>query len=172
MRVKIQEGDKILIDLATDKSTVTIGRGSECDIRILNQNISRSHLAIKQEDGKVYISNISSSNWVLFNEEKINPNEWSEYSNTHGLELPGEIEVSVSLETSIKEETDNEPTNSFNFDPELSGDLELIRKKKKRNHKIHTPRSEEKESNKGQTLLFILTVIGLLLYINRDLFLN
>ncbi|MCO4754417.1 MAG: FHA domain-containing protein [Bacteriovoracaceae bacterium] len=174
MRVKIQEQQKTLTDLSTDKTLITIGRGSECDIRILNQNISRSHLQIKKENGKVYISNISSNNWFGLNEDKLTTDEWVELLDTHTLLLPGELQVFITLDKSKNDIADNEPTNSYNYESDLTGELELDtkRKKTKRKTKVKTQIkdvSESPQNNKSQLLLCIIVFIGLVLYINRDL---
>lgn len=84
-----------------EEDRVIIGRGEDCQIQINSRHISKHHLEIVQEgDLSFRIKNLSNSNWIALNEEKLDLGDSGEYNETSCLALPGNIKVSV------------EPTNS------------------------------------------------------------
>lgn len=98
MQVQVFENEKIVFDNDVKKDNIILGRGSDCDIRVISEAISRHHIEIKSEEGKVYIKNLSKSNWFILNDEKVSDNEFIEYFDFYQLVLPGNIEVKVVLE--------------------------------------------------------------------------
>lgn len=58
-----------------------IGRGSQADLIIANDGISRKHLLIEVVDGeKVYLTDLASANGTLIASQKLNPHEKLEFS--------------------------------------------------------------------------------------------
>lgn len=65
-----------------------IGRGKECDIRILDLMISRKHCQIEERNGVFYIKDLKSTNKTILNkkivedEEKLNTGDIIKVGNT------------------------------------------------------------------------------------------
>src|SRR4051812_15908 len=54
---------------------VILGRDSSADLTVSDQGISRKHAKFTKEDGKVFITDLGSSNGSYVNDKKINPGE-------------------------------------------------------------------------------------------------
>lgn len=52
---------------------MTLGRDSSADITVSDQGISRKHAKISKENGKIFITDLSSSNGTFINDKKIVP---------------------------------------------------------------------------------------------------
>ncbi|MBC77107.1 MAG: hypothetical protein CME64_13925 [Halobacteriovoraceae bacterium] len=165
MKIKLEDKEKVLIDVETDKENVSLGRGSDCDIRVLNPAVSRSHLSIKVENGQLYISNISSNNWILLNGERISPNKWIPYFDFHELELPGDIQVSISYDSSTVSEAAPVVNKKQEESPALNPALEEKLRKARKNKKVRRPYESEK-SNWPIKIAVAIAIIGALVYYN------
>jgi len=53
------------------KNAITIGRGSECDIQIVTDFVSRQHATIKRDDSETIIEDRSSTNGIFVNAERV-----------------------------------------------------------------------------------------------------
>lgn len=98
MQIQVLENEKVVFDNDVKKDIVILGRGSDCDIRCISEAISRHHLEIKKENGKIFVKGLSKNNWFVLNEEKVNHGDYIEYFAFYELILPGNIEVKVVLE--------------------------------------------------------------------------
>lgn len=114
--LKFKTGDELEISL--DQEVIILGRASDCDIVLNSPNISRKHLQIKQVENEMFIKDISSSNWVSYNGDKLSKEEETEYFDFVELVLPDEIVVKAKYDI----QTDPEPEP----DPEV--DIKPIRK--------------------------------------------
>ena len=56
---------------AVDQSQVTIGRSSECDIQIDDDNVSRKHAQIGCQDGLVWLRDLGSTNGSYVNSKRV-----------------------------------------------------------------------------------------------------
>jgi pSer/pThr/pTyr-binding forkhead associated (FHA) protein len=54
-----------------DAPQMTIGRGSECEIRIFTHFVSRQHARLKRTEGKVTIEDCGSTNGVFVNSVRV-----------------------------------------------------------------------------------------------------
>ena len=63
--IKPQGSDRI--DLSLTKDTITIGRSSRCDIRLIDSKISRIHCVVERKDRKVVIRDLNSKNGIKIN---------------------------------------------------------------------------------------------------------
>ncbi len=94
----------------SDKSTLKIGRGHLCDIRVSDISVSRSHAEIEFNDGKFLIRDTKSKfgTLVLFDEE-------FEINSKHSLMLQsGRCLYEFSIEKEAIEEENEGATESEN----------------------------------------------------------
>jgi two-component system, cell cycle response regulator len=85
------------------QAEMTLGRDAAADITVSDQSISRKHAKITKHDGKVFITDLGSSNGSFINDKKIEP----------GKEMPLVKEDMIKLGNSI-----------FKFLP--AGELEIL----------------------------------------------
>lgn len=80
-----------------EKEEVILGRSKSCDIVVKDDHVSREHLEItKDPAGTIFIRDLTSSNWVSYNEEKLPKDERTNYYDFAPLLLPGNIRVKIA----------------------------------------------------------------------------
>lgn len=84
-------------EFTSDKDRIIIGRGTACDIKIVNNSVSREHLEISIKDGLILVKDISSSNWVSYNDEKLSKDDYTEYFDFINLELPENVLIKLQI---------------------------------------------------------------------------
>ena len=57
--------------MALTKKTITIGRGTHCDIQILTHFVSREHARITTDQGTAIIEDLASTNGVFVNSIRV-----------------------------------------------------------------------------------------------------
>ena len=97
------DGEEVILE--SEEKVVSVGRGANCDIVIPDDQISRKHLSIKEEEGILYIKDLTLSNWVSYNEDKLSKSEYIQYFDFARLMLPGDIRLVLRTEESIVDET-------------------------------------------------------------------
>ncbi|MBL7665357.1 MAG: FHA domain-containing protein [Bacteriovoracaceae bacterium] len=80
MRLEVQypDGEKEILEFK--QKVVTIGRGSENDLQLAIEGVSRRHLKIEEIKNQFFITDVGSSNGTLLNDEKIEPHKPVEFS--------------------------------------------------------------------------------------------
>jgi diguanylate cyclase (GGDEF)-like protein len=67
---------------ALNTKTMVIGRGSECEIPMLDSSLSRAHAQVlKKESGRFYVSDLNSTNGTYLNDQKLMPGKPIEVKN-------------------------------------------------------------------------------------------
>ena len=69
--VVIRQGQQILREIRLYKSSLEIGRSSDCEIQLDDRNVSRSHARIVRADGEYFIEDLGGKNGVFIHKEKI-----------------------------------------------------------------------------------------------------
>lgn len=69
--VVIRLGQQILREIRLYKSSLEIGRSSDCEIQLADLNVSRSHARIVRVDDAYFIEDLGGKNGVFLNKEKI-----------------------------------------------------------------------------------------------------
>ena len=100
LRLKLQEARKsqacLVIVLgkplgkrfALNSKTMVIGRGSECEIPVLDGSLSRAHAQVsKKEGGRSYVSDLDSTNGTYLNDQKLTPGKAVEVNNGDLLKM-------------------------------------------------------------------------------------
>lgn len=95
MKVTIitDDGEKLIYELEDEQAIV--GRGDQCSIQVANEHISRKHLGIYYREGNFFIKDLTLSNWVSYNGDKLPKNEEVQYYDFSPLILPGKLTVKI-----------------------------------------------------------------------------
>jgi pSer/pThr/pTyr-binding forkhead associated (FHA) protein len=67
--IEDDDGRRTVVPIVTDE--ITIGRGENCAVRLLEKNVSRRHGRLFREDGIFYIEDLNSFTGILLNGERI-----------------------------------------------------------------------------------------------------
>ena len=71
-----------------NSKTMVVGRGSECQIPILDSSLSRAHAQVlKKESGRFYVSDLGSTNGTYLNEQKLTSSRAVEVKNGDLLKM-------------------------------------------------------------------------------------
>ncbi len=97
MFLKIIKDETTLDEIEIPKDVIIIGRSEDCDITIDSHFISRKHLEIRKENGGIFLKDISSGNWVSYNNEPLSKEGAAEYFSFSTLALPGGFEIKVDV---------------------------------------------------------------------------
>jgi len=126
------------------KERVIVGRKSECDITINNKMISREHLEIIVKEGKISIRDITASNWVSCNKEKLSKIVPTLYMEDTELLLPADYIVKIysehserSFEIELENDFDNEMTREKKSQAPKKEKIKKVTPKKESVEKIH-----------------------------------
>lgn len=68
--VVIRQGQQILREIRLYKSSLEIGRSSDCEIQLADNAVSRRHARIVRADGDYFIEDLGGKNGVFINKEK------------------------------------------------------------------------------------------------------
>src|SRR5512139_2641696 len=59
---------------ALNSKTMVIGRGSECEIPLLDSSLSRAHAQVlKKDNGRFYLNDLHSTNGTYLNDQQLTP---------------------------------------------------------------------------------------------------
>lgn len=95
MRLSVQiEFDKML-DLKTEKTSVSVGRSPNCDLVISHDSISRLHCQIEQINGEFFVTDTGSSNGTFINGKRLETHARTKYLPSQVLKL-GRLDCEVS----------------------------------------------------------------------------
>jgi len=73
---------------ALKSKTIVIGRGSECEIPLLESSLSRTHAQmLKKRNGRFYVKDLDSTNGTYLNDQKLTPGKAVEVTNGDFLKL-------------------------------------------------------------------------------------
>lgn len=73
MYLKVNDGEKDWYYKFKDKKEITIGRGSNNDITIKAEGVSRLHLKVLDEDGEFFVEDQGATNGTFVNDQKMEP---------------------------------------------------------------------------------------------------
>lgn len=89
MRIQVNLFDQESQNHVVNQNKVSIGRSSQCDVIINHESMSRKHCLIEIENGKIYVTDLKSTNGVSIDGVKIAPNEKTFYLNSLPLMVGG-----------------------------------------------------------------------------------
>ena len=68
-----RQGNENWRELILTEGQLIVGRGNECDLQITDKELSRKHLSILKSEGKVWITDLNSTNGTRLDGETIQP---------------------------------------------------------------------------------------------------
>jgi hypothetical protein len=176
-----QSGEVQQYQFDEDHHIIVIGRSQKCDISISSEHISRQHLEIIRRDADIYIKDLTLSNWVLYNDEKLPKNQEILYYDFASLILPGGFSVRITEEVEEKTGHLNRTITGTNSTIKATGDakpfiktMSGIHNKKSFPYKDSIPKDEQTGPTKSSILMtgrmrelskFILIFLAVLLFI-------
>ena len=89
-----------------NKEIAIIGRRSNCDVCVPSEYVSREHLEVEVVKEAILIRDITSSNWVSYNNEKLSKTEQTKYFDFSPLVLPGDFIVNIEAGRSFEVDSD------------------------------------------------------------------
>lgn len=123
--------------LSVNKSKVMVGRGSNCDVVIVLEGISRQHCTIeKAPNGVLYITDLGSTNGVMINNQRLKPGVPTPYAPFHSLSIGSIPWVSIEMEAQDMERTVAAYRNSLNQISQETRTIVLDRGEEKKRAKL------------------------------------
>lgn len=88
---------------SVQKQAAIVGRGSNCDIIIVAEGVSRQHLKVEaSRTGVCYVTDLGSTNGTILDGKRLRPNTPTPYAPFHTLSI-GSIPA-ISIETGVSAE--------------------------------------------------------------------
>jgi hypothetical protein len=155
------ESDK----LEVNSTEVTVGRGATNDIVVSDDQISRVHLGIKAENDTLYIKDLTLSNWVSYNDEKLSKIDYVQYFDFAKLVLPGGISLKISMfdeeDSSELENSIESITSTHRINREKTSSINSKKKTNKRERKSkNLVKKDEKGMKEFFVMAFVLIAVG------------
>lgn len=150
-----------------DNSTITVGRSPQCEVVINHESMSRKHCLIEVEDGKIYVSDLGSTNGVTIDGQRLKPNEKTFYLNSLPLVI-GAATVTIDLtedKTPIVQKITPAKAITKESSRERTSTLELETKQLKTQKKKSTAPQEDKDKDKKKKEVMAAIVVALILVI-------
>lgn len=94
INVNIDDQDET-IQYEIKKNIIVVGRSNDCDIKIDSDHISRKHLEISLDGETIYLKDLTLSNWVSYNNEKLTKKDYIQYFDFAPLVLPGGVSIHI-----------------------------------------------------------------------------
>ncbi len=96
MKVTVNLFNEEPVSYSLESSKIYVGRSSQCDVVVNHESMSRKHCLIEIDDGKIYITDLGSTNGVSIDGSKIAANEKTFYLNSLPLMI-GAANISIDL---------------------------------------------------------------------------
>lgn len=123
-----------------NKPTVLIGRGSDCDIILVHEGVSRHHMQIEaRRDGVCFLTDLGSTNGVVLDNKRLKPNTPTPYAPFHSLSIGSLPHVTIETGSS-PEKTLSAFRNLVKGSNEVTVELDMPSENPYHVHK-HRPRS-------------------------------
>lgn len=163
-----------------ESSTATIGRSSQCEVVINHESMSRKHCLVEVEDGKIYITDLGSTNGVSIDGKRITPHEKTFYLNslplvvgaaTINIEINEEYTTAPATPVKKMSATASHKTATKELTREKTISLELETRQTKSHKKIKIPKVRDDSQKKKETLIVgavaIIIILVVLYYFSQ-----
>jgi len=171
MKVDVSLFNEEPVSYSLESSKIYIGRSSQCDVVVNHESMSRKHCLIEIEDGKIYVTDLGSTNGVSIDGSKIPANEKTFYLNSLPLMI-GAANISIDLaehQTQIFNLSQSEikktptPTSSFKtqkITKERTAPTDITQKSNKKSAKKETvPSPPRTKPNVKELAMAIISVL-------------
>lgn len=166
MLVIVSHSDEPIQEFDINKFPIIIGRGNDADIVISSDNISRKHLEIQNRDNEIFIRDLTLSNWVSYNNEKLSKSEYIQYFDFAPLVLPSGHEI--NFKSSVSETLKMREDKASNTDVKSVSGLLQSEKKVRPSVVRHTKNKETNNSFKMLILVLLAFIISFLVFDNSQ----
>lgn len=160
-----------LIEFVLQKKTYLLGRSQDCDLVVPFEGFSRRHCKIELCDEGIFITDLSSTNGVIINDERIPPQVRTAYLSSLSLSIGPAVSVVIEeliprqIKTSKKSNID---LNTGMRTSDLRSTSTPIAKNKKF---IETKQSSDRISRKPKSWIYVFLLV-LLLVVLANFFLK
>jgi hypothetical protein len=86
--------DNSSVQLETDKTHIIIGRGQSCDLRVVDEGLSRRHALFEITDEGYFVTDLESSNGVFIDNQRLRPNQRTPFPSYLPLRL-GQVKLQI-----------------------------------------------------------------------------
>ena len=164
MKVIITKPDNSTYECQLEQDLILVGRSKNCDLIIESDHVSRKHLEIKKLEGNIFIKDLTLSNWISYNDEKLEKNTDIQYFDFAPLELPGGFKLKIddnsegedlTVSSMIKESARARSGGKKVPNRELNAEKEI----KKERRSIATSSSETGAKNIGILVVVVLIFV-------------
>src|SRR4051812_22273277 len=98
MRINVKLLDGETLEFNVRESICTIGRSSKCNVVIPHDGVSRQHCQLDVENGEVFVTDLGSTNGVLIDGTRIEPNKRTKFQTYLPLSFGPVQSLMVDLE--------------------------------------------------------------------------
>lgn len=95
MKVIVSYDGEAPIEVEVNSFPAVVGRGSQCEVVLESEHVSRKHLEINKVNNDILIKDLTLANWVSYNDEKLQKNVAIPYFDFAPLVLPGGITIKI-----------------------------------------------------------------------------
>jgi pSer/pThr/pTyr-binding forkhead associated (FHA) protein len=153
MRVNYQLTGGSFERLEISKTSILIGRSSDCEIRVVDESISRKHCLIEVKEGQVFVTDLNSANGIYIDGKRIAVGEPVLYPTYLSLSIGPQLTFNI-------ESIDDSSKASFAIkDAAESRVINLEKKKRSLNETPQTPKPAKRD---GGSLLIIIAALVIL----------
>tara|TARA_Y100000768_G_scaffold233136_1_gene176183 strand:- start:1655 stop:2806 length:1152 start_codon:yes stop_codon:yes gene_type:complete len=160
--IKVLKESSLLKEVELKKSQVSVGRSKQNDVVIGDSSISRSHLKIYISGGEYFIEDVSLSNWVALNQEKIPKNQKIRVFDFSEIELGDRISLKIESKSNLSppSQTQNKLSNDFFQETTNLNIKDLSREPKSKGMKKEKIQKKDKRQYFSYVLIIMLLAIG------------
>jgi len=154
MRLNYQLTGGVFQRLELSQTRILIGRSSECEIRVVDESISRKHCLIEVIDGQVYLTDLDSANGVYIDGKRIEAGTPVHYPTYLSLSIGPQLTVSI-------ESIDDSSQAGFALrDAAETRANNIERKRKQASSPVATQKTSPKD---GGSLLLVIAALVILI---------
>jgi FHA domain len=156
----LHDGGKL--EFPFSKNSIIIGRSAQCDIVVPVDGMSRRHVQLDIKDGGIFITDLGSSNGVLIEGQKIDPNIATPYFTYLSLSFGAVSQATLDLEE-IAAPVQSKVESSFNSAPQARKSPEKKTKiEATGSKKIILPAAAAKDDSKNKMMIKVVGFIVVL----------
>lgn len=175
LSIKLVNGEELEFDVT--QKTVVVGRSSKCEVVIPHEGVSRQHCQLDFEDGEIFVTDLGSTNGVMIDGNKIEPNQKVPYATYLTLSFGAVQSLSIEAEDTkagikipVRESSSSLNTHSSNA---TTTRTKVLKDLKKESTKPSLNAKASKKDNKSQqmavnVLAVLILAAAVWWYLNKE----